>query len=80
MIERIPDLPDHVLGFSAKGKVTAEDYEKVLIPAVEKELKENKKIRFLYNFGKDSKVSRRAQCGRIRKSAFRISRRGKRLP
>jgi hypothetical protein len=53
VIERIPELPDHVLGFSAKGKVTAEDYEKVLIPAVEKELKENKKIRFLYHFGED---------------------------
>lgn len=51
MIEEIKGLPEHVLGFSAKGKVTAEDYEKVLIPAIEKELKENKKVRFLYQFG-----------------------------
>jgi len=53
MIEKIKGLPAHVLGFNAKGKVTAEDYEKVLIPAVEKELKENKKVRFLYHIGKD---------------------------
>ena len=53
MIEKMKGLPAHVLGFTAKGKVTAEDYEKVLIPAVEKELKENKKVRFLYHFGED---------------------------
>ena len=31
MIERIPGLPENVLGFAAKGTVTADDYESVLI-------------------------------------------------
>ena len=35
MIEKIPDLPDSVLGFTAKGTVTEDDYESVIIPAVE---------------------------------------------
>lgn len=53
MIEEIKGLPGNVIGFTAKGKVTSEDYEKVLIPAIEKELKENKKVRFLYHLGED---------------------------
>jgi hypothetical protein len=35
MIVEIPGLPDNVLGFAAKGTVTANDYETVLLPAVE---------------------------------------------
>ena len=35
MIERIPNLPDNVLGFTATGIVTASDYESVIVPAVE---------------------------------------------
>ena len=49
MIKLIPGLPDNVLGFEAFGIVTAEDYETVLIPAVEAKLKEQKKIRLLYH-------------------------------
>ena len=53
MIKLIPGLPDNVLGFEASGSVTAEDYESVLIPAVEKKLTEQKKIRLLYYLGSD---------------------------
>ena len=35
MVEPIPNLPDNVLGFKAIGRVTSEDYETVLIPAVD---------------------------------------------
>ena len=35
MLEPISGLPDNALGFTTKGKVTSEDYETVLIPAVE---------------------------------------------
>lgn len=45
------DLPDNVLGVSAEGRITGEDYEKVLIPEVEKKLRENEKIRMLYRLG-----------------------------
>ncbi len=51
MVERIPDLPDNVLGFTAKGKVTASDYEKVVIPAVEEHFSRRGKARFLYHLG-----------------------------
>jgi hypothetical protein len=35
MIEIMTGFPDGVPGFDATGKVTAEDYETVLVPAVE---------------------------------------------
>ncbi len=51
MIVAIPDLPDGVLGFEASGEVTGEDYERVLIPAVEGALESHEKIRLLYLLG-----------------------------
>lgn len=51
MVERIPDLPDNVIGFTAKGTVTAEDYESVIIPAVESLFARRSKVRFLYHLG-----------------------------
>ena len=51
MIETIPGLPDGVLGFSAKGTVTAHDYESVIIPAVEARFARQQKVRFLYHLG-----------------------------
>ncbi len=53
MIERIDGLPDHVLGFEATGKVTGEDYERTLIPAVEAELERTEKLSLLYVLGAD---------------------------
>ena len=35
MIALIPDLPDRVVGLIASAKVTASDYETVLVPAIE---------------------------------------------
>jgi len=51
MIERIADLHDDVVGLTAKGKITADDYESVVIPAVEAVLKKQSKIRLLYHIG-----------------------------
>ena len=53
MIKEVPDLPGNVIGFTASGTVTAEDYESVLIPAVEAKLAEQKMIRLLYHLGPD---------------------------
>lgn len=53
MIERIPGLPDNVLGFTAKGTVTAEDYESTIIPAVEELFSRHEKVRFLYHLGEE---------------------------
>jgi hypothetical protein len=53
MVEKIPDLPEYVLGFTAKGTVTANDYESVIIPAVEAMFSRQGRVRFLYHLGQD---------------------------
>ena len=51
MIELIEDLPDGVVGIEAVGKVTSEDYERVVAPAVERALATHRKIRLLHVIG-----------------------------
>ena len=53
MIKLVPGLPDNVVGISAHGQVTGEDYEKVLIPAVERALQRHDKIRVYYEIDSD---------------------------
>jgi SpoIIAA-like len=53
MVEPIPNLPENVLGFTAKGAVTANDYETIIIPAVEALFSRHGKVRFLYHLGED---------------------------
>jgi hypothetical protein len=48
MMERIPDLPDNVLGFRASGAVSGDDYKNVVVPAVEAASKANETLRLLY--------------------------------
>jgi hypothetical protein len=49
----IPDLPAAVVGVEAREKVTADDYEKVLIPAVDaaEAASTDGKVRILYVLG-----------------------------
>jgi SpoIIAA-like len=51
MIEIIESFPDNVVGLIAKGKVTKQDYEQVLIPKVESALKHHPKVRLYYELG-----------------------------
>jgi hypothetical protein len=51
MLERIPDLPNTVLGFKASGELTSDDYRDVLVPAVEGALRSQEKLRLLYVLG-----------------------------
>ncbi|HWU26152.1 MAG TPA: STAS/SEC14 domain-containing protein, partial [Rhizomicrobium sp.] len=51
MIEIISELPENVLGVRAKGRVTAGDYEQVLIPAVEAALKRHDRLHFYCELG-----------------------------
>jgi hypothetical protein len=51
MIKIIPDLPSNVIGFEVSGNVTAEDYETVLMPAVEAASSRDRKLRLLYHIG-----------------------------
>ena len=53
MIELMQDLPDNVIAFNATGKVTGDDYETVLIPAMEAAIKKHKKVRALGQLGPD---------------------------
>jgi hypothetical protein len=48
VLERIPDLPDSVVGIKASAEVTADDYKNVLLPAVETALEGQHKLRFLF--------------------------------
>ena len=48
MIEELQGFPTNVLAFACKGHVTKRDYEAVLIPAVEKALKQSGKVRLYY--------------------------------
>ncbi|MFT7524969.1 MAG: hypothetical protein ACI9LY_000101 [Arenicella sp.] len=51
MLMPITDLPDNVLGIEASGKVTAEDYQTVLVPELEDKLRKIKKVRLFYVLG-----------------------------
>lgn len=53
MVTPIPNLPDTVLGFTARGTVIADDYQSVIIPAVEAMFARQKKVRFLYHLGEE---------------------------
>jgi hypothetical protein len=53
MITVLHGLPDNVLGVEASGKVTDDDYEQVLIPAVREKREAHAKIRFVYVLGED---------------------------
>jgi hypothetical protein len=51
MITLIGGFPDDVVAVRADGQVTAQDYDKVLIPAVEDALARNKKLKIYYEIG-----------------------------
>jgi hypothetical protein len=53
MLEILSHLPDHVLGIRAHGKVTAKDYQSVLVPAVEDKVSRHQELRLLYVLGGD---------------------------
>jgi hypothetical protein len=51
MIELINDLPDNVVGIVARGRVTNEECDNVLRPAMERSLKRHCKLRLYYEVG-----------------------------
>ncbi len=53
MLQQIPNLPNGIIGVEAKGRITGEDYEKVLLPLVKKAHEESRHIRFLYRVAND---------------------------
>ncbi len=53
MIELLKDFPGNVVALSASGQVTRDDYQKVVVPAVEKALGQHEKVRLYYQIGPD---------------------------
>ncbi|TCJ99364.1 STAS/SEC14 domain-containing protein [Nocardia alba] len=52
-LQPIADLPDATIGFRARGKVHAEDYVKVLDPAIRKAVEQGKPVNLVYVLGED---------------------------
>jgi hypothetical protein len=53
MIRVLSDIPPGVVGLEAVDDVGREDYETVLVPAVEKAIAEHGKVRLVYVLGHD---------------------------
>jgi SpoIIAA-like len=51
MMELIDGLPDNVVGIRATGEVEDDDYEDVLVPAIDAARSKHDKIRLLYVLG-----------------------------
>jgi stage II sporulation SpoAA-like protein len=51
MIELIKELPDNVIGIVARGRVTNEECDDILRPAMEKSLRRHNKVRLYYEVG-----------------------------
>jgi len=51
MIELLQGFPDNVIAVAAKGQVTRKDYEKVLVPEVERVFRNHQKVKFYYELG-----------------------------
>jgi hypothetical protein len=45
-------LPDDVIGLSAEGVIEARDYDEVIVPLIERKLKEHDRIKLLYRIGR----------------------------
>ncbi|HEX5138952.1 MAG TPA: STAS/SEC14 domain-containing protein [Planctomycetota bacterium] len=57
MIEILTDTPENVLAVRATGKVTAEDYDHTLVPALEQRLQTRDRIRMFYELGPEAGFS-----------------------
>ena len=79
MIELLKGFPDNVVAAACQGQITKNDYDTVLVPAVEKALKSHDKVRFYYEAGADSPASMRLLRGRTSSSAWSTSHAGSAL-
>jgi hypothetical protein len=51
MINVLPDLPDNVIALEARGRVTKDDYETTVLPAIDEKQHRYDKVRLLYVLG-----------------------------
>ena len=50
MITLLENLPDGLVGFKASGKIDANDYKDIILPAIDNYLVSNQEIRMVYQF------------------------------
>ncbi len=55
MISVIKDLPDNVIGFSASGEVTTDDFKHVLRPEVDRFMKQHSDLNYVLELNTDIK-------------------------
>src|SRR5689334_25367963 len=48
MLELIDGLPGNIVGIAVSGRLTKQDYEDLLVPAMQKSLRRHEKIRLYY--------------------------------
>jgi hypothetical protein len=53
VIELLPGFPEGVVAAVAKGQVTRNDYDEVLIPAIETAFGSHRKVRCYYELGRE---------------------------
>jgi len=53
MLKLLEGFPDDVIAVTARGRVTGADYDKVMIPAVERALRGHDKVRCYYELGRE---------------------------
>ena len=53
MFKAIEGLPEDVIGFEASGRIEADDYRNVLVPAIDKAKEANDRLRALIVLGDD---------------------------
>jgi hypothetical protein len=51
MIRLMSELPPDVLGFEAHGKVTAQDYQTVMMPEINRVVASGERLRVVYHLG-----------------------------
>jgi hypothetical protein len=51
MIRIMSELPPGILGFEARGKVTAHDYQTVMMPEINRVASRGERLRVLYHLG-----------------------------
>lgn len=56
MIEHLKDFPANVVAFVCHGRVTKQDYDTVLVPAVNEALRSGNKLRIYYETGDDFRI------------------------
>ena len=55
MIRVMSELPPGVLGFEARGKVTAQDYQTIMMPEINRAVSGGDRLRMVYHLGPEFK-------------------------